>query len=85
MCFLDKFEAQSQNLVFTISIYRRRHGNKYAPSDQISGLDLIPMLSFCESRSRDHPKTTFTNFVTPFTLLKGVLLSQSFASRRNNF
>ena len=60
MCFLDEFKAQNQNLVFTNSIYRRRHGNKYAPSDQISGLDLIPMLSFCELRSRDHHNTTFT-------------------------
>ena len=47
MCFLDEFKAQSQKLVFTNSIYRRRHGNKYAPSDQINGLELIPMLSFC--------------------------------------
>ena len=69
MCFLDEFKAQNQNLVFTNSIYRRRHGNKYAPSDQISGLELIPMLSFCELRSRDHHNTTFTNFFTPSTLL----------------
>ena len=74
MCFLDKFEAQSQNLYFTNSIYRQRHGNKYAPSEQISGLDLIPMLSFCELRCRDHVNTTFTNFLTPSTLLEGVLL-----------
>ena len=85
MCFLDEFKAQNQNLVFTNSIYRRRHGNKYAPSDQISGLDLIPMLSFCELRSRDHHNTTFTNFFTPSTLLEGVLLSKSSASRKNNF
>ena len=64
MCFLDEFKAQNQNLVFTNSIYRRRHGNKYAPSDQISGLDLIPMLSFCEAGSVGHENTTF-NFVTP--------------------
>ena len=85
MCFLDEFKAQNQNLVFTNSIYRRRHGNKYAPSDQISGLELIPMLSFCELRSRDHHNTTFTNFFTPSTLLEGVLLSKSSASRKNNF
>ena len=69
MCFLDKFEAQSQNLVLTHSIYRRRHENKCTPSDQISDLDLIPMLSFCELRSRDHHNTTFTNFFTLSTLL----------------
>ena len=84
MCFLDEFKAQNQNLVFTNSIYRRRHGNKYAPSDEISGLELIPMLSFCELRSRDH-HNTFTNFFTPSTLLEGVLLSKSSASRKNNF
>ena len=34
--------------------------------DQISGVDLIPMLSICESRSRDHHNTTFTNFFYSF-------------------
>ena len=85
MCFLAKFEAQIQNLVFTYSIYRRCHGNKYAPRDQISGLELIAMLPYFESRSREHHNTTFTNFFTPSTFLEGVLLSKSSASWQNNF
>ena len=65
MRFLDKFEAQSQNLVFTYSIYRQRHGYKYAFSDQISGLDLIPM-QFCHSVSWE-PERDIHNIFTHCT------------------
>ena len=85
MCFLDKIQPQNQILVFTDSINRLRHGNKYGPSAKISARDLIPMFSFSEIVSRDHENTTIAHFVTPFTLLVDILLSKSFASRKNNF